>query len=229
MSPSPDRDSVSCSHEAARLLPWFVVGALSERETARVQEHLSACPLCAADWEREQQVQSLIFNAPNVEYAPQPGLQKLMSRIDEIERELPAAPHAEHGMPRPQRHSTAIRWLAAAVIVQAIGLGVLGTLFWQRGIELNAPRFHTMSAVEAGGGSMASVRVVFAPAMSVSEMQRLLESIPAKLVRGPSEAGVYTLALENERSTVDEALTKLREHKDVMFAEPAAAALGQSP
>lgn len=220
----PHQDPSSCDHEAARLLPWFVAGALSEREIERVQEHMHECPVCAADWEREQRVQSLLCDEPTVEHAPQPGLQKLMSRIDELERELPAPHEGPVFVDRrvPPRMSP-MRWLAAAAIVQTIGLGILGVLLWQRGIELHSPRFQTMTSASAAVEGGTRIRVVFAPAMPVGELQALLKSISATVVAGPSDAGVYTLALSDEHAQVRPALETLRANGSVMFAEPQSA------
>lgn len=210
-----------CIHEAARLLPWLVAGALSPREAERVQQHIDECALCTEDLERERRVQAAICEEPVVEYAPQPGLQNLMNRIDEYEREMPApaptaVPDASHFS---RRRFGTTRWLAAAVIVQAVGLGILGTLFWQRGVELRAPRFHTMSSSVAAS-SAAQLRVVFAPGMTVEALQGLLSEIKANVVSGPSEAGVYTLSLAQDSASPDSVLTKLRANESVMFAEP---------
>jgi len=176
---------------------------------------------------REQRVQAVICEEPVVEYAPQPGLQNLMNRIDEFERELPSLPataiHESSHVPR--RRFSGMRWLAAAVIVQAVGLGVLGTLFWQRGVELRAPRFHTMTSA-APAANAGELRVVFAPDMTVDAMQSLLTEIKANVVSGPSDAGVYTLSLEQGSPTQDVVLARLRANESVMFAEPQQSAQG---
>ena len=195
-----DRDPSSCDHEAARLLSWFVVGALSEGEAVRVQEHIQACPICQADSQREQQIQSLIRDEPTVEHAPQPGLQKLMSRIDELERELPPPPKPsrQHESARAPRMRL-VHWLAAAVIVQAVGLGVLGVMLWQRGAQLHAPRFQTMTSTAPAVTEARQLRVVFAPRMPMVEMQALVSSISATIVSGPSECRGLHAGLERCR------------------------------
>jgi hypothetical protein len=216
----PDGPS-TCNHEAARLLPWLVAGALSAPETERVQKHIDGCAVCTEDLEHERRMQALICEEPVVEYAPQPGLQNLMNRIDEVERELPslqAGNLREHSHVSRRRFG-AIRWLAAAVIVQTVGLGVLGTLFWQRGVELRAPRFHTMTS-SVPESNAAQLRVVFAPGMTMEAVQSLLSEIKAGIVSGPSDAGVYALSLQPGAATAESVLMKLRANENVMFAEP---------
>jgi hypothetical protein len=64
--------------------------------------------------------------------------------------------------------------------------------------------------------------------MASAEMQALLTSISATVTAGPSEAGVYDLALLNKDTTVDAALAQLRASTGVTFAEPRAVS-GQGP
>ncbi len=210
----------TCEREAARLLPWFVAGTLSEQDSLRVQRHLQECRICAADERREARLRELVSSAPTVEHAPQPGLQKLVSRIDELERELPSQLDEPRGPATPlAARPVFVRWLAAAVLLQSIGLGVLGALLWQAS-QMQAPRFTTLSSPAQRWTGAAHVRVVFAPAMTVGEVQALLASIPATVAAGPSEAGVYTLALENKQEDVGAVLARLRATQGVLFAEP---------
>ncbi len=215
-----DRENPVCEHDAAKLLPWFVVDALSESELELVQAHLEGCALCLADVQRERQVRALARGNPVVEHAPQAGLHKLMARIDEVEREAPAAASDHAVSPAAIRRPKVVRWLAAAVIVQALGLGILGAWLWARGAELRTPRFHTMSSPSASSGRAAQIRVVFAPSMMSADMQALLTSISATVTAGPSEAGVYDLALRNQGVTMDAAIAQLRANAGVTFAEP---------
>jgi len=217
---SPETQNLNCAHEAARLLPWFVTGVLSPEEHVLVQAHLKECPQCSADVQREQRVQELVARQTAVEYAPQPGLQKLLSHIDELEREL--LPSAALSTPRPAvRSSSAVRWLAAAVIVQTIGLALLGGYFWR---HAEPARYVTLSAAAPRTTGLAQVRAVFAPAMTVGELKAALSSIGASVVAGPSESGVYTLALGNPRESMDASLARLRATAGVLFAEPQALA-----
>jgi hypothetical protein len=122
---SDDSTESGCQHEAARLLPWFVTGTLPEEERSVVKDHLAGCPQCRADETREQRMRAVIAADAAVEYAPQPGLQKLLSRIEEFDRALPCAARQKgaRAQSAPPRDSRLIRWLVAAVVVQAVGLG----------------------------------------------------------------------------------------------------------
>ena len=68
------------------------------------------------------------------------------------------------------------------------------------------------------------IRVVFAGNVALDDMNRVLRSVDAQVIAGPSEAGVYTLGLAPSTaggSGVDQALAQLRADSRVRFAEPA--------
>ena len=199
-----------CDHPAARLLPWLVAGTASQEEEARAQMHLSECAVCRADAQRERQIRALVLEESAVEHAPQPGLSRLLARLDEAPREAAA----------PSRRGRAVRWLAAAVVVQAVGLIALGAFVWQGSEQLLAPRFATLSAAPPSMAGAPRIRAVFAPSMTVGDLKTLLGSVSASVVAGPSEAGVYTLALRDPQAPAGQSLARLRAHAGVLFAEP---------
>jgi type II secretory pathway pseudopilin PulG len=80
---NPELEGSICSSEAARLLPWYVVGRLSMVETERVARHLEHCAICRGDLLRESAVRALLKADVPIEYAPQAGLARTLSRIDE--------------------------------------------------------------------------------------------------------------------------------------------------
>ncbi len=68
-----------------------------------------------------------------------------------------------------------------------------------------------------------AIRAVFAPTVTLSELQELLDDAHLKIVSGPTEAGVYSLAMSGSRS-VDWSLQRLRGNEVVRFAEPVVSA-----
>jgi hypothetical protein len=63
------------------------------------------------------------------------------------------------------------------------------------------------------------IRAVFVPSITVAEMQSILNEAQLNIVAGPTPAGVYSLAKTGTR-TVSESLLHLRNHPQVLFAEP---------
>jgi len=224
-----------CDSEAARLLPWFATGRIDAEDAARVEAHVASCPACRADLAAQRELHGLMQAGEKVEYSPQPSLQKLMSRIDELDREIapavatPVASAAVSSAPPPTRTGLP-RWLVAAVVLQTIGLGTLGTLLWQHAGGRNAgAEYVTLGSVEADLGPAPQVRVVFAPDTTIGGMAALLGAVRADIVAGPTEAGAYTLALRPDGGTVasvDASLARLRADPHVVFAEPVVTGAG---
>jgi hypothetical protein len=68
------------------------------------------------------------------------------------------------------------------------------------------------------------IRVVFAGNVALDDMGRVVRSVDAQIIAGPSEAGVYTLGLATgaaDEPGINKALAQLRADTRVKFAEPA--------
>lgn len=190
---------------AWELIPWVVNGRASDDERSLVDEHVRECADCRSELAFQQELQQGMLEAPEPALDANAGLEQLWKRIDAGESAQPIA----------ARSSTLIRWLAVAVVVEAVGLTVLSTdaLFSAR----NAP-YQTLTSGSTIGGR-ASLRAVFAPQVSQAELQALLQKNALQIVAGPSESGAYAL-MTTPDSNVTAALRSLRADPRVLFAEP---------
>jgi hypothetical protein len=150
----------------------------------------------------------------------------MLARIGELEREAPrAAPSAVSRTPVRARRLRAVHWLAAAALVQTFALGALGTWSLHHSAQLKQePRYATMSSAAVPVAPGSRIRVVFSPSMSLGALQALLAQHALTLVRGPSDAGAYTLAFTDSRLAAERlnpTVAALRRDARVMFAEPA--------
>lgn len=226
----PDLQEGRCNEEAARLLPWYVNGQLSAADMGRVATHLQRCAVCRDDLAQEGAVHALIKSDRRVEYAPQAGLAKTLSRIDELARDAPShdsgrsdARPAATAAPRAVRRGGILRWLAAAVVVQAVALGWLGVSLRHASQGSAIPGYHTLSS-DAPPLRGLHVRAVFTPAMTLADLSAVLTGDHLLIVSGPSSAGAYTLASTDplaDASQLDPVVAKLRRDGRVLFAEPA--------
>jgi anti-sigma factor RsiW len=217
-----------CDEEAARLLPWYVAGRLEAADIARVTRHLERCAICRDDLASERAVRALLKSESNVDYAPQPGLARMLARIDELEREAPATSQAPAAAAEPSYRAHrygAMPWLAAAGLVQAVAIGVLGTLLYRHSVDAALePRYATLSVEAAPVAAGEHIRVVFSSDVKLGTLNELLAESELTIVRGPSEAGAYTLAFRDAQPVsgrLDKALAALRARPVVKFAEPA--------
>jgi Putative zinc-finger len=224
------------SHDKAwELLPWVVNGRLAESDQAWVAQHIEECADCRREIEAQEQIQAALASDARVEYAPSASFQKLVSRIDELERQVPGESPGEMMRVRPPRTplgtSRLPRWLVVAVAAQGVMVVALAVLAGRQSLErLLAPRFQTLTSAQAPATLHGNLRVVLAPAVTVAEFQSLLESVDAKIVAGPSEARVWTLSVPFSISThaFDTAIKRLRADARVVLAEPTTGEDGHS-
>jgi anti-sigma factor RsiW len=219
-----DLEGNACESEAARLLPWFVSGRLSGADGERVSRHLEHCEICRTDLAEQRALRATFKADGPVEYAPQAGLAKTLARVDELTREAPPAAMAATVPASGRRRFATTKWLTAAVVVQSIGLGVLGVSLLERSAtDAASAHYQTLSAPTAVD-SGPRIRAVFIPTMTLADLTTLLGTQRLRIVSGPSEAGVFTLAAVDtalDHRKLDARLAALRADAQVLFAEPA--------
>lgn len=219
---SIDLIGTCCEEEAARLLPWYVNGRLAAGDVERVERHLERCAICRGDLAHERELRALVKADSRVEYAPQAGLAKTLARIDELGREAPSAAAARAERPRQARR---VQWLAAAVIVQAVGIGVLGgALVSHNAADAARPAYAVLSSPDSLVPGHGHLRAVFAPGATLADLKDVLAARRLTIVRGPSDAGVYTLAATEPPGApraLDSTIAALRSDPRVLFVERA--------
>ena len=205
------------------LLPWLVNGRLSEPDRRRVEAHLCVCSACREEMAAQRTIYQVIAADTAIEQMPMAGLNKLRQRIDRSESAGAADSPADRAPPatrsRPHRAS---RWqpragaIAASVLAASATVAIAAAIHWQtqRGGEANYYTVTTAASQHSG----AVIRAVFAPMVTLSELQVLLDDAHLRIVAGPTEAGVYSLAMSGPQS-IDWSLRRLRGHDTVRFAE----------
>jgi hypothetical protein len=179
---------------------------------------VASCEECS----REVQAQRAIAGQMREEPLSQPlsaqrSFGKLWTRIEASEAAVPAndvqvAPAERRGASRT------VRWLAAAVVVQAVGLATLGLAAWNGGSgEIVTVTDPTPVAV----GEAPEVRLVFDPSTSVGTMNELLGRHGLTIVSGPNNAGALTAALSGS-ATPESVAATLSGDPNVRFAQPVA-------
>jgi hypothetical protein len=114
--------------------------------------------------------------------------------------------------------------MAASVAVMAVALSLLASDRWMQSRAHSAPDYYTVTTpiVHAPGEV---IRAVFSPTITLVELQAILDEAQLRIVSGPTEAGVYSLAASSRRP-VSTSLALLREHPKVRFAESTQPSLG---
>jgi len=210
--------------EALALLPWLANGRIEAVDREWVEAHIATCAECRA----EVAAQRMVAMHMNRDGATLPdtaatdeqrSFNKLWARIEASESAATPV-SAASGATRAAGGSRTVRWLAAAVVVQALGLGVLGVSALS-----GSSKFVTVASVEPRLDAPA-VRLVFQPAASMNTINALLTHQGLKIVNGPGDAGNYTAVLSAEAvasgASADSVAAVMAKDPNVSFAQPVA-------
>jgi hypothetical protein len=215
------------SHEQVlALIPWVVNGTATAEQAATARAHLAQCASCRSEYDRHNQLYGVLHEEGSVVFTAEHSFQKLMARIDAAEYSTQAiepaaaaaAPAPAAAAPRRRPAMSGVRvvqWLAAAVIVQAIGLGFSAWLWHSR-----APLYETLTQAPVDYHNGALVRVRFAPGVTLGELQGVLHTAGAQIASGPTDTGLYTLALAARAEgagPLSARIAQLRTSPDVLF------------
>jgi anti-sigma factor RsiW len=218
-----------CEHrEVSELIPWYVNARIGEADRQRVEAHLRDCTECRGELQLQRQVHAAMTADPGIEYMPTASLKRLQARLDGQHAAPDAAPDAarENAADRPAHRS--MRWggsMAASIAVMAVAIGILAAGLWTRYQERARPLDYFTVTTATPHPPQEAIRAVFAPQTTLVELQSILDEAQLRIISGPSEAGVYSLAA-NSSLSVSASLGLLRAHAAVRFAEasgPAAA------
>jgi hypothetical protein len=206
-------------HEViSTLMPWYVNGTISELDRQKVDSHLRACTACCEELLQERCVYEGVGTEGGVGYISRPSLTRLNVALNGIAagaQRLREPSRAERRSPSFMQRTGL---MAASVAVLGLAVGLLVADRWTQ-LRAQQPQsdYYTVTTAIAHPPDEV-VRAVFAPDMTLVELKTILDEAQLKIISGPSEAGVYSLAAKSGRP-VNVSLGLLRQHKTVRFAE----------
>ncbi len=205
----------SVLHEQAmELLPWLVNNSLSSDEQVAILDHAKCCVVCRREMKQLENLRDSIKCLSRRVPIPAPDMRNINARIDRL-------------IDRQNLGRRSLSWIGEffrspwriAYAVQTALLLVLGAaLLWP---ETRDAEFTTLTQPqELAVGHY--VRVVFSPELNQANLQTLLDDLELRIVNGPTDRGVYTLATENSMAVEerDLALVRLSKSPGVIFAQP---------
>jgi anti-sigma factor RsiW len=198
----------------AALLPWYVNETLNDAARAKVEEHLLGCAACRGDLALERRIRAGLSVDGPLEFMPAASLNRLRGMLD---KEAVTAPvnAPEQGPPRRLHHW---QWLTAASFAGALAAaGLLTAGHWLTASGSRTSAYHTVTD-SAPHPRDEVVRAVFVPTITLVELQALLDEAQLRIISGPTEAGVYSLAAKSNLP-IGTSLALLRRHRTVRFAE----------
>ncbi|MER2603669.1 MAG: zf-HC2 domain-containing protein [Candidatus Competibacter phosphatis] len=220
-----DRPALDAHEEIEALLPWYVNGALTPDDTATVERHCVECPTCRAELEQCRLLAAAVqHNNIDEIWQPSPGdFDRLLADIDRLEAK-PALVAARSltlfqrlrdwlgATPNSVRWTLALESLAVAGLLLAIALP----------LSRPTPDYETLSSSTGQPVAGPRLRVIFANAATMGEIQEILRSIDGSIVAGPTALGVYTVVLPvgaRLEPTLAPVLVRLRGLHQIKLAE----------
>lgn len=201
--------------ETWELIPWVVNGTATPNERQDVERHLRDCADCRDEYALQMQFHAGMNAGGDIERDAQPSLRRLLARIDTPEEQALSADAA------PPARARWPQWLAAAVVVQAIGLALLGGAQLK---QAGAPDAGYRTLTNAPAASAAAIRLVPSPQLSLTELSQLLAAQQLRVVEANADATILGVAPTHETADVDAIVARLRATPGVLLAEPVAGA-----
>lgn len=211
--------------EAWAMLPWLANGRIAPEDREWVEAHLQGCEACRAELAAQRLVAAHVTRKDTPPAASgtdeQRSFNKLWARIEAAESATaPIIGTGSSTRPAP-RASRPMRWLAAAVVVQAIGLGVLGMALINKG---DRPADLITVSDEEPRLNAPAVRLVFAPEASIGTINTLLTHQGLSIVGGPGTAGNFTAELSADAvasgASAESVAAVISKDPNVTFAQP---------
>ncbi|PPT30567.1 hypothetical protein XarbCFBP7614_03235 [Xanthomonas arboricola] len=201
-----------CSH-AWELMPAVLLDSATEEENTWLIAHVAKCASCSAEFAQQNRLRQALALPSAVKLDANAGLQRLLGRLDAPEQASAPAPPAAR-----RSGSWTVRALAAAALVQAIGLGVMG-------VRLATPApshdYRTLSSATAQPVPQGAIRVVPDAKMTVADWDRLLHAQQLQVIGGPNEMGAYTVvpAQPQPPAQPQQTVQQLRANPGIRMAE----------
>lgn len=229
--------------QAWELIPWLVNDTLEKDTRERIEAHLCTCADCREELAFQRRIQAgMEEDLSSGGVAAPVALARLFERID---AEDEAAAHDASHDPldlddrRPATrpgtrvgHARTNRWLVAAVIVEALALGGLGTLLASQHDAGNTTGSYVTLSQALQTAPDAAIRLVPSPTLRVGELQALLGEAGLRIVGSNAGGTILALGFDRtaglsedrqgnaQRQRIEATVRQLRANQAILLVEP---------
>lgn len=216
--------------EAWDLLPWLANGRLAPADREWVEAHVQSCVDCRAELDAQRLLAGNlreagakpVARAADAAADEQRSFDRLWARIEAAESATAATPSSAA---QPRRAARTVRWLAAAVIVQGVGLALFG-FDALRSPDAGTEGIRTVTSDAPARTDAPTVSLVFEPTASIETVNSLLAHQGLSIVSGPGSSGNFTAALSADAvasgASAESVAAVVAKDPNVTFAQPVA-------
>jgi hypothetical protein len=204
---SYQKDSGPDCARAWELMPWALLSTAPPDQTEWLTEHLAHCESCSTEFAQQSRLRCALTLPCGIRLDADAGFKRLLERLD-----VPV-PETLPSRLRPGNRLAVA--LAVAVLVQAIGLGVLGVRLWMD----QPPPYRTLSQ-PAPLQPAGAIRVVPAAGLSLPAWDNMLGNLDLRVVDGPNAVGAYIVVPKGSPTESARLLKELRASASIRLAEP---------
>ncbi|MGA7439128.1 MAG: zf-HC2 domain-containing protein [Luteibacter sp.] len=194
-------------------MPWILQATASREQETWLDSHMATCDNCRAEFEQQRKLARAVQLPSDVNLDPEQGLQRLFARLDVDD------PQQAEPVVRQASHGWLLRSLAAAVVLQAVGLGALGLKLYSTS-DVTAPTAYRTLSNDAPAAPQGAIHVVPDKTLSMSDWNALLQAQHLRIVDGPNSVGAFTVQSADAAVTAKQAAARLRGTHGIRFAEP---------
>jgi hypothetical protein len=214
----------SAHQEISLLLPWYVNKTLHGAEINRVENHLKVCLTCRRELATLHKLAAAVQQEGSIDTAAQASFSHLKKRIHSPDATTRKNPPKAMTLPAQRKGQGKIWRLPrpALALAAVVLLSLLITRFIDTGhFQMND--YRTLSNAEHPAISQNTLRVIFSTGTQQPQIDEILASVQGRIVDGPTEQGVYTVAVDSELAAekVLDRVALLRNNTHIIFAEPA--------
>jgi len=218
----------SAHQDISLLLPWYVNKTLHGAEFERVENHVKVCLTCRRELTTLHKLAAAVQQEGSIDSAAQASFSQLKKRIhntDETNREK-APTTVVVSDQREWYRKLGLKLFTLPRPALALAAVLLLSLLIPRVIVTgNSPlnEYRTLSNTENPAVRQNTISVIFSNGTKQFQINEIMASIHGRIVDGPTEQGIYTVAFESELTSesVLGMLALLRNSANVIFAEPA--------
>ena len=215
-------------HETiAKLLPWLVNGTLSTKESKRVEAHLQHCDQCRNGVSQLQVVNKQVAEQKSKWQPSSAHFSSILSEVENIESIVPKQKKIQqtrnNGWPgffqNLLQTPTPVRWTLALESVAIVALLTVWNISPQSGLPSDSELYQTLSDSPQDRPTldMSRIRLLLNDAMTVVELNQLLQQTDAQIRQGPSGLGLFIIEVPQQR--VKQSLEIFRSNQHIRLVE----------